>query len=156
MSFAVFAIYIDLVTNTIYKTIQILEKNGTKGKKVDSIINTMIENKQFVLTVNYKKDPFGVPIANTTISATKEYAPNLKRNGGFFYDTYVDGGRNFAASHLRYWDEANHFTKESADSYEKGYKYFYGISNTDKMLIHDSARPNFVIKNLDEIIKNTR
>lgn len=47
--------------------------------------------------------------------------------------------------------------KERYDSVKSAIDFiddFYGISNTDKMLIHDSARPNFDIKNIDDIIRN--
>lgn len=94
----------------------------------------LIEHGEFVLTVNYKTDPLGVPTENYKISDAEsaELFDNLKPNGGFIYDTAVSGGIMFVSSHLKYWDQTNHFTKALAKSYEEGYKYFYEINTPKK------------------------
>ena len=91
----------------------------------------IIENHEFALTVNYKTDPLGVPTENVKISDAKQsdIFDNLTQNGGFVYDTSVKGGIMFASSHLKYWDQTNHFTKAVAKSYEQAYKYFYEIED---------------------------
>ncbi len=94
----------------------------------------LIENGEFVLTVNYKTDPLGVPTENIKISEAEgiELFNNLKLNGGFIYDTVANGGIMFISSHLKYWDQTNHFTKAVAKAYEDGYNYFYEINTSKK------------------------
>ena len=91
---------------------------------------SVVENNQFTLTVNYKKDPLGVPFENMSFEEMKKYdlVKDTINGGGFSYDTSVNGGVIFASSHLKYWDQTNHFTKAIAKSYEEGYKYFYGLN----------------------------
>lgn len=90
---------------------------------------SVVENNQFTLTVNYKKDPLGVPLENINFEDMKKYdvVKDTVNGGGFSYDTAVNGGVIFVSSHLKYWDQTNHFTKAIAKSYEEGYKYFYGL-----------------------------
>jgi len=84
----------------------------------------IVESGQFFLTVNFNKDPIGIPINNKTYSQISQL-DNIKNNGGFLYHTSVRGGINVAAGHFRYWDTTNHFSKQVAKSYETGYNLFY-------------------------------
>jgi len=88
----------------------------------------IIESGQFFMTVNYKKDPIAVPIDNIYFKQIQSKYPEIKNGGGFVYHTLVSGGMNVAASHLKYWDQTNHYTKAVAKSYENGYKLFYGLT----------------------------
>jgi len=87
----------------------------------------IIEKGQFYLTVNYKKDPIAVPMDNVNFEKAKQMNPDTNKGEGFVYQTLINGGRNVAAAHLRYWDDTNNYTKAVAKSYEQGYKLFYGI-----------------------------
>jgi len=88
-----------------------------------------VENDKFFLTVNYAKDPFGVPFPNRTYTEMgKALNTNIKNNHGFMYNKMLYGGRNLAVAHSIYWMKPNTFTKEVAKAYEEGYKSFYQIN----------------------------
>ena len=94
----------------------------------------LVETGKFFLTVNYNKDPLGIPVENVTFNTLKQRdeAKALKNGGGFRYDKMIPGGKNVIAAHLKYWDLTNSYTKSVAKSFEEGYNQFYGINNLEK------------------------
>lgn len=87
----------------------------------------MVENGQVYLSVNYNKDPIAMATPDFTFNEIKQnISPDLKNGDGFFYGTFISGGKNIAEGHLRYWHIPESYAKAVAKSYETGYKYFYG------------------------------
>lgn len=91
----------------------------------------IVENNKFFITVNYAKDPIGMPFENHTFKMAQKRYPAIKNGGGFIYNETLKGGKNVAAAHLTYIEKPKKFGKALSQVFTNGYDYFYEI-NTAK------------------------
>lgn len=97
----------------------------------------LIENDMFYLTVNFREDPLGYPVAkNYSVNeAEKLFGATFEQKTGFFYDSNsTRSGKSFISAHLSYWKKAKTFSKAVVKAYEDGYANNFG--NQVKELIN--------------------
>lgn len=96
------------------------------------LIEYLIENDMFWLTVNYREDPLGFPCGRNLKIEEIEDITNLDidPHNGFMYDQSDTGGKTFVfAAHTSYWATKKNFSKAVVRAYKNGHKLQYGKIN---------------------------
>ena len=96
------------------------------------MIKYIFENGIFVLTINFREDPLGIPTnRNLKISEIKEILNiDLKNPQGLIYDNSgVWSKRPFPMAHTSYWKAKNTFAEAIVDTFVNGYKFQYDMED---------------------------
>ncbi|HNW25997.1 MAG TPA: hypothetical protein PLG15_01560 [Candidatus Gastranaerophilaceae bacterium] len=88
------------------------------------LLEYLIENDMFWLTVNYREDPLGFPCGrNLSIEEMEEIAKlDIEPHAGFVYDkSNTRGTRGVFMAHTSYWSTGKVFSKAVVNAYVNGY-----------------------------------
>lgn len=101
------------------------------------LIEHIIENDMFWLTVNYREDPLGFPCGrNLTITEIENIANlDIEPHAGFLYDQSDTPGRTMVfAAHTSYWMTKRNFSKAVVKAYVNGYHNKFDNNSRKKMI----------------------
>ena len=93
-----------------------------------AMIKYILEKGIFLLTINFREDPLGIPTnKNVKISEIEEiFNINLDNPQGLIYDNSgVWSKRPFPMAHTSYWKAKSTFAKAIVNSFLNGYKFQY-------------------------------
>ncbi len=107
------------------------------------MIKYILENGIFMITVNFREDPLGVPTSrNITIAEIeKRLGMEIENPSGVIYDNSgVWGKRFFAIAHTSYWTARGTFANAVVKSFVNGYKFQYDEKYQKKVLKRNSKK----------------